>query len=58
VKQRHFNGLEVIGIVAKHRLGVPYPVVTAHSHHVQQTCHLDAIEVRWASQHNTERARG
>ncbi|MGO9978331.1 MAG: hypothetical protein ACLPH5_03905 [Candidatus Sulfotelmatobacter sp.] len=58
VKQQHFNGLEVTGIVAKHCLGVPYPVVTAHSHHVQQSCQLDAIEVWWASQHNTERARG
>ena len=58
VKQQHFNGLEVTGIVAKRFLGVPYTVVTAHSRHVQQSCYLDSTETRRASQHNAEWARG
>ncbi len=54
VKQQHFNGLEVTGIVAKRFLGVPYAVVTAHSRHVQQSCYLGTAEARQASQHNAE----
>ncbi len=42
VKRRDFNGLEITQIVAKHFLGVPYTVVSAHSRHVQQSCYLDA----------------
>ena len=42
----NFNSLEVTGIVAKRFLGVPYTVVSAHSRHIQQSCHLDgAAEV-------------
>ncbi|MGO9168555.1 MAG: hypothetical protein ACLP56_16950 [Candidatus Sulfotelmatobacter sp.] len=58
VKQQHFNGIEVTGIVAKRFLGVPYAVVTAHSRHVQQSRYLDSIAARRASQHNAESARG
>jgi hypothetical protein len=57
VKQQQFNGLEVTGVVARHFLGVPYSVVTAHSRHVQQTCRLDSAEERRASQHNEASAR-
>jgi|ERR1022692_1661987 hypothetical protein len=57
-KQQHFNGPEVTGIVAKRFLGVPYAVVTAHSRHVQQSCYLDSLEARHASQHNAEWAIG
>jgi hypothetical protein len=56
VKQQHFNGLEVSGVVAKHFLGVPYVVVTAHSRHVQQSCHLDSAEERLAVYNNAELA--
>ncbi len=49
VGQQNFNGLEVTGIVAKRFMGVPYAVVSAHSRHVQQTCYLDAAEVRQSS---------
>lgn len=58
VKHRHFNGLEVTGIVAKRFLGVPYTVVSAHSRHIQQGCYLDDEEARRASQGNSEWARG
>ena len=58
VKQQHFNGLEVTGIVAKRFLGVPYGVVTAHSRHVQQSCYLDSAEARSTSQDKAEWARG
>jgi hypothetical protein len=50
VSKRHFNGLEVTGIVAKRFLGVPYTVVSAHSRHVQRTCYLDDVEVRRLTQ--------
>src|SRR5204862_1846201 len=36
VKQQHFNGLEVTGIVAKRFLGLRYATVSAHSRHIQQ----------------------
>lgn len=54
VKQQKFNGLEVTGVVARHFLGVPYSVITAHSRHVQKTCFLDSAEVRGSSQQNRE----
>ena len=46
VRQQHFNGLEVTGIVAKRFLGVPYVTVSAHSRHMQQSCYLDGAEAR------------
>ena len=58
VKLQDFNGLEVTGIVAKRFLGVPYVTVTAHSRHVQQSCHLDSAEVWRTSQHDADWARG
>jgi hypothetical protein len=48
VDQQHFNGLEVTSIVAKHFLGVPYTVVTAHSRHIQKSCCLETLEARSA----------
>jgi hypothetical protein len=54
----NFNSLEVTGIVAKRFLGVPYTVVSAHSRHIQQSCHLDGIDRRQKSQRDTEPARG
>jgi hypothetical protein len=50
VKGQDFNCLEVTGIVAKRFLGVPYTTVSAHSRHIQQSCHLDDIERRQACQ--------
>ena len=58
VRPQHFNGLEVTGIVAKHFLGVPYTIVSAHSRHVQQSCRLDSASARSKSQHDAEWARG
>ncbi len=58
VKQQHFNGLEVTAIVPRHFLGVPYVTVSAHSRHMQQSCHLDSTEARETSQENSEWARG
>ncbi len=58
VKQQHFNSLEVTGIVARHFLGVPYAIVSAHSRHVQQSCYLDSAEARRTSQRDAEWARG
>jgi hypothetical protein len=58
VKEQHFNGLEVTGIVAKRFLGVPYAIVSAHSRHIQQSCYLDSAQTRRTSQHDTEWARG
>jgi hypothetical protein len=58
VRQQHFNGLEVTGIVAKRFLGVPYAVVSAHARHIQQSCCLDGAEARQTSQRNAEWARG
>jgi hypothetical protein len=49
VRQEHFNGLEVTGIVAKRFLGVPYATVSAHSRHIQQSCYLDSAEARRTS---------
>jgi len=50
VKRQNFNGLEVTGIVAKHFLGVPYAVVSAHSRHVQLSCYLQGAQERQTSQ--------
>jgi hypothetical protein len=58
VSGQHFNGLQVTGIVAKHFLGLPYTVVSAHSRHVQHNCYLDNAEVRRSSQHDAAWARG
>ena len=58
VKDRHFNSIEVTGIVAKHFLGVPYVVVSAHSRHIQQPCYLDNTAIRQAAHRDTEWARG
>src|SRR5437870_2942000 len=58
VNQQHFNSLEVTGIVAKRFLGVPYVTISAHSRHVQQSCHLDSAEARQTSQHDAEWAKG
>src|SRR6266700_6890659 len=58
VKLQDFNGLEVTGIVAKRFLGVPYVTVSAHSRHVQQSCHLDGAEARQTYQRDAEWARG
>jgi hypothetical protein len=58
VKQQHFNGLEVTGIVASHFLGMPYVTVSAHSRHLQQSCYLDSAEARRAFQDRAEWAKG
>lgn len=58
VKQQHFNGLEVTGIIAKRFLGVPYVIVSAHSRHIQQSCCLDSAQTRRTSQCDAEWARG
>lgn len=46
VKGSDFNSLEITGIVARHFLGVPYAVVSAHSRHIQPSCYLDSAEDR------------
>ena len=53
----NFNSLEVTGIVAKRFLGVPYTVVSAHSRHIQQSCHLDGVDRRRRSQRDAAQAR-
>jgi hypothetical protein len=58
VKPLNFNCLEVTGIDAKRFLGMPYTVVSAHSRHIQQSCYLDDTDLRRASQHEAEQARG
>ena len=58
VKQQHFNGLEVTGIVAKRFLGMPYAIVSAHPRHVQQSCYLDSTEARQTSQSDADWVRG
>jgi hypothetical protein len=58
VKQQHFNGLEVTGIVGSHFLGVPYVTVSAHSRHMQQGCYLDSSQARQSSHDNAEWAKG
>jgi hypothetical protein len=58
LKLTNFNCLEVTGIVAKRFLGVRYPVVSAHSRHIQQSCYLDGDDERRSSQRDGEQARG
>jgi hypothetical protein len=58
VRQQHFNGLEVTGIVAKRFLGIPYAIVSAHSRHIQQSCYLGSAEARRTSERDAEWARG
>jgi hypothetical protein len=58
VKHENYNGLEVTGIVARHFLGVPYTVVSAHSRHIQQSSNLDTAEGRRVSWHDAAWARG
>jgi len=58
VKPLNFNGLEVTAIVARHFLGMPYVTVSAHSRHMQHSCHLDSAEARQTSRENSEWARG
>jgi len=58
VKPRHFNGLEVTAIVARHFLGVPYVTVSAHSRHMQHSCNLDSAEARRTCQNDAAWARG
>jgi len=58
VSGEHFNGLEVTGIVAKHFLGLPYTIVSAHSRHVQQDCCLDSAEARRSAQTDEAWAKG
>jgi hypothetical protein len=57
VKTKHFNGLEVTGIVARHFLGVPYVSVSAHSRHMQPGCYLDSSEARQAADNSVELAK-
>jgi hypothetical protein len=57
VRPEHLNGLEVTGIVAKHFLGVPYTMVSAHSRHIQQSCRLDSAAARQRFQRDAEWAR-
>lgn len=58
VRHEGFNGLEITGIVAKHFLGLPYTVVSAHSRHLQNSCYLDAIDVRCSAQRDAAWAHG
>jgi|SRR5271168_4280837 len=58
VKLQQFNALEVTQIVPKSFFGVPYVTVSAHSRHMQQSCHLDSVAVRQKSQRNADWARG
>jgi len=58
VNGRNFNSLEVTEIVARHFLGVPYTVVSAHSRHIQQGCYLDSARERRTSQRDAEWAKG
>jgi hypothetical protein len=50
VSAQCFNGLEVTGIAAKHFLGLPYTIVSAHSRHVQKGCYLEGSETRRLNQ--------
>jgi len=58
VKEQRFNSLEVTGIVARRFLGVPYVTVSAHSRHLQQSCFLESVDARHATQHSGEWANG
>jgi hypothetical protein len=56
VKPQNFNGLEVTGVDARHFLGVPYSVVTAHSRHIQQSCYLNTANARFLALNAKESA--
>lgn len=58
VKHENYNGLQVTGVVAKHFLGIPYTVVSAHSRHIQQSSNLETAGERGVSQHDAVWARG
>ena len=58
VNGRNFNSLEVTEVVARHFLGVPYTVVSAHSRHIQQGCYLDSARELRTSQRDAEWAKG
>jgi hypothetical protein len=58
VAPEHFNGLEVIAIVAWHFLGAPYVTVSAHSRHMKPSCNLHSAETRQSLQHDSDSARG
>ncbi len=57
VNRQNFNGFETPAIVARHFLGIPYVTVSAHSRHLQQSCHLESTEKRRSFQHDSEWAR-
>lgn len=57
VNRQHYNGVEITGIIAKHFLGVPYTVVSAHARHIQQSCYLDSLSARRVSARNAELSR-
>ena len=57
VNRQNFNGFEITAIVARHFLGIPYVTVSAHSRHLQQSCHLESTEKRRSFQHDSEWAR-
>jgi hypothetical protein len=44
--KRHFNAIEVTGIITKHFMRVPYSTLTAHSRHIQQGYSLNNSEGR------------
>jgi len=58
VRDEDFNCLEVTGIVARHLLGIPYVVVSAHSRHIQKGWRLDHPQQRRAAQSAAEWAKG
>jgi hypothetical protein len=58
VRSQHFNSLEVTGIVARHFLGMPYTIVSAHSRHIQQSCQLDSALARSRAHRDAEWANG
>jgi hypothetical protein len=58
VRPQSFNCIEVTGIVAKHFLGVPYTIVSAHSRHIQQSCQLTGALARSSAHRDAEWANG
>jgi hypothetical protein len=58
VRPQSFNCIEVTGIVAKHFLGVPYTIVSAHSRHIQQSCQLNSASARSIAHRDAEWANG
>jgi hypothetical protein len=49
VQHQNYNGLEITGVVARHFLGVPYSVVSAHSRHIQRSNTLGTAHGRMMS---------